>query len=236
MDQAPLMADICVSQLNQNIMNTKVAIIGLGNIGRAVAANLVKGGREVIVADRTLAKASALANTLGTKARPMEVPTAIQEAGIIILAIYFEPIRAFLAAYAGTLQGKIIVDPSNPIAPAEGGGFKKIIEENVSAGMVLSAEIPESATLVKAFGTLGATTLAEAAHTLPRSVLFYALDNLKVKPVIEELLRDSGFEPVNIGGLDKSIRIEVFGDLHEYGALGRAVNLLEVQGLESIPA
>jgi predicted dinucleotide-binding enzyme len=231
-----MMADICVSQLNQNIMNSKVAIIGLGNIGRAVAANLVKGGREVIVADRTLEKATALANKLGANARPMEVPSAIQEAGILILAIYFEPIRAFLAAHAGTLQGKIIVDPSNPIAPAEGGGFKKIIDENVSAGMVLSAEIPVSATLVKAFGTLGAATLSDAAHALPRSVLFYALDNLKVKPVIEELLRDSGFEPVNIGGLDKSIRIEVFGDLHEYGALGRAVNLLEVQGLESIPA
>lgn len=231
-----MMADICVSQLNQNIMNTKVAIIGLGNIGRAVAANLVKGGREVIVADRTLEKATALANTLGANARPMEVSSAIQEAGIVILAIYFEPIRAFLAAHAGTLQGKIIVDPSNPIAPTDGGGFKKIIDENVSAGMVLSAEIPESATLVKAFGTLGAATLADAAHTLPRSVLFYALDNLKVKPVIDEVLRDSGFEPVNIGGLDKSIRIEVFGDLHEYGALGRAVILLEVQGLESIPA
>ena len=34
-------------------------------------------------------------------------------------------------------------------------------------------------------------------------------------------------EPVSVGGLDQSIRIEMFGDLHEYGALGRVVTKSE---------
>ncbi len=120
----------------------KVAVIGLGNIGRAVATNLVKGNRPVIIADRTFAKAKSLSETLGNLAQPSEILTAVNEADIIVLAIYFEPIKAFLKQYASELEGKIIVDPSNPIALAEGGGFKKIIGEDQSAGQILSTQLP----------------------------------------------------------------------------------------------
>ena len=41
------------------------------------------------------------------------------------------------------------------------------------------------------------------------------------------LIRVAGFDPVPVGGLDQSIRIEMFGDLHEYGALGRVVTKTE---------
>ena len=212
-------------------MNTKskVAVIGLGNIGGAVAANLVKGNRPVIVADRTLAKAEALAQTLGSLALPAEIPAAIKGADIIVLAIYFNPIQEFLKQYATELEGKIIVDPSNPIAPAEGGGFKKIIGEKESAGQILSTQLPKGAKLAKALGTLGAATLGSAAHQSPANVLFYATDDTTINAEINELIRDNGFEPVRIGGLDQSIRLEVFGDLHEFGALGKTVTLAEAK-------
>jgi len=54
-------------------------------------------------------------------------------------------------------------------------------------------------------------------------VEFYAADNDAAGDVVAELIRAGGYEPVRVGGLDQSIRIEVFGDLHEFGALGRAV-------------
>ncbi|RYF37998.1 MAG: NADP oxidoreductase coenzyme F420-dependent [Chitinophagaceae bacterium] len=206
----------------------KVAVIGLGNIGSAVAANLVKGNRPVIVADRTLAKAEALAQTLGELVQPAEIPAAIKDADIIVLAIYFNPIQEFLKQYASELEGKIIVDPSNPIAPAENGGFKKIVGETESSGQILSTQLPSGAKLAKALGTLGAATLAGGAHQTPeKAVLFYATDDTSINGEIEELIQDSGFEPVCIGGLDQSIRIEVFGDLHEFGALGKSVTLAE---------
>jgi predicted dinucleotide-binding enzyme len=208
---------------------SKVAVIGLGHIGGAVASNLVKGNRPVIVADRTFAKAEQLAEKLGSLATPAEIPAAIKEADIIVLAIYFNPIQELLKQYASELEGKIIVDPSNPIAPAEGGGFKKIIGENESAGQILSTQLPKGAKLAKALGTLGAATLASAAYQIPANVLFYATDDTNINTEIEELIRDNGFEPVRIGGLDQSIRIEVFGDLHEFGALGKTVTLGEAK-------
>lgn len=211
-------------------MSSKVAIIGLGNIGGAVAANLVKGNRDVIVADRKIEKAKSIAVKLGEHAQPAEIPAAIKDADIIILAIYFDPIRQFLKQYANELQGKIIIDPSNPIALAENGGFKKTIGDNESAGQIISTELPAGARLVKAFGSLGVDTLLNAAHKgTDQSVMFYATDDTGLTSEIEELIHNSGFEPLRVGGIEKSIRIEVFGDLNEYGALGKTVTLAEAK-------
>ncbi|HEY8113213.1 MAG TPA: hypothetical protein VII16_10150 [Actinomycetes bacterium] len=56
---------------------------------------------------------------------------------------------------------------------------------------------------------------------------FYATDDDSAGELVAELIRADGYEPVRVGGLDKSIRIEAFGDLHELGALGRVVTRSE---------
>ena len=117
---------------------SKVAVIGLGNIGKIVASNLVKGNREVIVASHKIEDAKAVAQQLGSLAKPAEVAAAIKEAEIIVLAVWFSTIKELLAKYASELQGKIIIDPSNPIAPDGNGGFKKIIGAEESAGQIQS--------------------------------------------------------------------------------------------------
>lgn len=206
----------------------KVAVIGLGNIGKVAAANLVKGSRAVIVADRTIEKAMAFAEELGALAQPMQISAAIKEADIIVMAVWFNAIKELLVTYAKELQGKIIIDPSNPIALDEKGGFKKIIGEKESAGEILSSLLPANAKLVKALGTLGAASLKNAAFQNPANVLFFATDDTGINAAAEQLIQDSGFEPVRVGGINQSIRIEVFGDLHEFGALGKTVTAAEV--------
>ena len=214
-------------------MNTKsnVAIIGLGNIGTTVATNLVKGNRAVIVADRRTEKASSLAKKLGRLAQPMEIPAAIKEADILVFAVWFSAIKELLNKYSTELQGKTIVDPSNPIAPDDKGGFKKIIGEKESAGEIISSLLPKNTRLAKALGTLGVASLANAAFQKPARVLFYATDDSSINADIEQLIRDNGFEPVRVGGIDRSIRIEVFGDLHESGSLGKTITQNEVKQL-----
>lgn len=209
--------------------DSNVAIIGLGNIGRVIAANLTKGNRVVIVAARDFSKAQNLAQELGNFAQPMEIEAALQEADIIVLAIWFADIQEFLIQYASQLEGKIIVDPSNPIAPNEKGGFDKTIGVHESAGQLNAALLPKGAKLAKAFGTLGVASLADASGQKPEmAVLFYATDDQSIDGQIEELIVDAGFEPVRVGSLDQSIRLEVFGELHEFGALGKTITLSEV--------
>lgn len=203
---------------------SKVAVIGLGNIGKTIVQNFVKGNRPVIIASRKLEEATALAQESGTLVTAAETGDAIKNADIIILSVWFNTIRELFEQYSTELQGKIIIDPSNPIAPDENGGFKKIIGEKESAGQLNAAILPKGAILVKAFGTLGAASLANPAFQTPeRSVLFYAADDTTVDAAVEQLVQDNGFDAVKVGGLDQSIRIEVFGDLHEFGALGKVV-------------
>lgn len=208
--------------------SSKVAVIGLGNIGKIVAQNFVKGNRPVIIASRKLEDATALAQELGNLATATETGEAIKNADIIILSVWFTTIQDLFEQYGTELQGKIIIDPSNPIAPDENGGFKKIIGEKESAGQLNAALLPKGAKLVKAFGTLGAASLANAAYQAPeKSVLFYATDDTTVDTAVEQLIKDNGFDAVKVGGIDQSIRIEVFGDLHEFGALGKVVTKSE---------
>lgn len=208
----------------------KVAIIGLGNIGKVVAANLVKGNREVIVASHKLEDAKAFAQQLGSLAKAAEVRAAIEEANIVVMAVWFSTIQELVKQYAPELKGKIIVDPSNPIAPDGNGGFKKIIGADESAGEIISGLLPKDAVLAKALGTLGAGSLASAAFQKPEAaVAFYATDDTSINTKIEELIKDNGFDPVHVGGIDQSIRIEVFGKLHEFGALGKAVTKSELK-------
>lgn len=208
---------------------SKVAVIGLGNIGKAVASNLVKGNREVTIASHKIEDAKALATQLGSLAKPADVKAAIKEADIIVMSVWFSTIQELFKQYSTELHGKIIIDPSNPIAPDGNGGFKKIIDAEESAGQILKGLLPTGAKLVKALGSLGAASLAGAAHRKPRAVLFYASDDRSINSTIEELIKDSGFEPVSIGGIDQSIRMEVFGELHEFGALGKTVTLAELK-------
>ncbi len=209
-----------------------IAIIGLGNIGSRLARNLAFGGRDVIVADRTLAKAQSLAEELGASTTAMPVSDAVGKADVIILAIYFDAIQEFLVTHRSGLAGKIVVDPSNPIAPDGAGGFKKIIPEDQSSGKLIAGLLPEGAEAVKAFGTLGAESLASGVNRSPeKAVLFYATDYPEAGRVVAGLIEASGFAPVSVGGIDQSLRIEVGGDLHEFGKLGQLVSVQEAEAL-----
>ncbi|MBB6370142.1 NADPH-dependent F420 reductase [Chryseobacterium shigense] len=208
----------------------KIAVIGLGNIGKAVANNLVNNKHQVIVAARNAEEAANFAVQSGGFAQNASIEDAINTADIIIPAIWFGSFKDFFNDNRDLLQGKTIVDVSNPIAPDGNGGFKKIIGENESAGELNKAILPKGAKLVKAFGTLGAGTLASSSNQEPeKAVLFYASDDTEVNEDIENVIRNAGFEPLRIGGIDQSIRIEVFGDLHEFGALGKTVTLAEAK-------
>ena len=208
------------------------AVIGLGNIGSRLAKNLTAGGEKIIVAAKTLTNAQELASELGSKAEAMPVADAIAKADVIILAIYFDAIKQLISTYQRALAGKIVVDPSNPIAPDGKGGFKKTIPAEQSSGQLISALLPDGAQLVKAFGTLGAESLASGANRTPeRAVLFYATDYPEAGDVVAKLIMASGFSPVSVGGIDQSIRIEVGGDLHEFGKLGKLVSVKEAEPL-----
>jgi 8-hydroxy-5-deazaflavin:NADPH oxidoreductase len=210
----------------------KTAIIGVGNIGAQLAKNLTSDGEEIIIANRDVSKAQKLAAELGGKAKAMTIAEAINKADVVILAVYFDVMKDLIATYHTALAGKIVVDPSNPIAPDGKSGFKKTISVDQSSGQIIAALLPEGAEFVKAFGTLSAESLGAGVNRSPdRAVLFYATNYPEAGRVVAKLITASGFSPVSVGGVDQSIRIEVGGDLHEFGKLGKLVSAKEGEAL-----
>jgi len=210
------------------ISESTVAIIGTGNIGSRLAADWAAGGQDFLLAGRDQEAARKIAAGLDGHAEAVSVDEAVDRADALVVAVWLPDFRQFIAQYEDRLAGKVIIDPSNPVGPDADGNYRKVIGEQESSGQILAGLLPTGARLVKAFGTLSAPTLSAAARQEPeRAVLFYAADDDAAGDLVAELIRAAGFDPVRVGGLDQSIRIEMFGDLHEYGALGRVVTRTE---------
>jgi predicted dinucleotide-binding enzyme len=211
-----------------SISDSTVAIVGTGNIGSRLAANFAAGGLDFLLAGRDQEAARKIAADLGGRAEAVSTDEAVDRADVLVFALWLDAFEQVIASYGGRLAGKVIVDPSNPVGPDESGNYRKVIGEQESSGQILAGLLPPGARLVKAFGTLSAPTLSAAARREPeRAVQFYAADDAAAGDLVADLIRAGGYEPVRVGGLDQSVRIEMFGDLHEYGALGRVVTRSE---------
>jgi 8-hydroxy-5-deazaflavin:NADPH oxidoreductase len=206
------------------------AIIGVGNVGGAVARHLTAGGEQVVLAARKEADADALADELGSLASAATVPEAIEAADAIVLAVWFDAMKQLIAEYGGLLDGKIVVDPSNPLGVNADGTMFRTLPEGQSQGSLVAAMLPAGAHYVKAFGTLDAGSLASSANRAPRrAVLFYATDDDRAAAAIERLITAAGFDPVRAGSLSDAGRIEMpGGDLH-LATLGRLLDADEAR-------
>jgi predicted dinucleotide-binding enzyme len=202
------------------------AIIGVGNIGGALARHLVRGGEQVVLAAREEPNAVALAGELGPLASAAPVPEAIKAADVVVFAVWFDPLKQLMAEYADLLDGKVMADPSNPLGFTADGTLFRTLPEGQSQGSLVAAMLPAGAHYVKALGTLSAPSLAGSANRTPRrAVLFYATDDDRAAAAIERLITVAGFDPVKAGGVSDAGRIEMpGGDLHEAELGGKLLN------------
>src|SRR5690242_16349149 len=129
------------------------AIIGIGNIGSTIARHLVAGGESVVVAARDESKAKALAHELGPNARAALVEDAIAGAHAVVLALWLDDMRVVIPQQQ-LLDGRVVIDPSNPIAFDANGQMSRTLPDDQSAGSIVSGLLPADSHYAKAFGTL----------------------------------------------------------------------------------
>jgi predicted dinucleotide-binding enzyme len=203
------------------------AIVGVGNLGSAVARHLVAGDEAVVLAARDEAHAVGLAHELGPRAEAALVEDAIEVADVVVLALWLDQIRELVPEQARLLENKIVVDPSNPIGFDESGQMIRTLPDGQSSGSIVAGLLPASTHYVKAFGTLGADSLASSVNREPQRVaLFYATDDDVAAEAVERLIRAAGFDPVKAGGAAAAIRMEgPAGDLSQGGLNGALLDL-----------
>ncbi|HXY21270.1 MAG TPA: NADPH-dependent F420 reductase [Burkholderiaceae bacterium] len=191
----------------------KVTVIGSGNMGSALAKQIAKAGHSLVVTGRNSTKAKDLAQTLGATYRATD---AAQGADVVVLATpYNEALSALRAA--GGLQGKIVVDISNPLTPDFMG---LTIGHSTSAAEQIQKAFPE-AKVVKAFNTVFAQVLAQGAKLHEATVpVFFASDDASAKETVKALIQSIGFSPIDAGPLKNARYLEPLAGLNIYLGYG----------------
>ncbi len=193
------------------------AIIGTGGIGSAIARQLASGGETVRLSSADQASARTLAAKIGPAAVvAVDNRAALQDVDAVVLALRFTVLKGVIDEIADALTDKVVVVPSNPVGLDAGGKLIHLLPEGQSSGEVVSGWLPAGTHVAMAFGSMSASLFESSSHRSPDpAVLFYATDGDRAGKEVEQLIRTAGFEPVKIGGLRQSSRLEVGGDLHD---------------------
>jgi 8-hydroxy-5-deazaflavin:NADPH oxidoreductase len=193
------------------------AIIGTGGIGSAIARRLASGGETLRLSSADNKSARILAAQIGPAAVvAVDNRDALKGADAVVLALRFTVLKGVIEQITDSLAGKVVVVPSNPLSTDAHGKVSRVLPEGQSSGEVVGGWLPAGARLAMAFGTMSADLLESASNRSPEpAVLFYATDNDQAGEEVERLIRTAGFEPVKVGGIEQSGRLEAGGDLHD---------------------
>jgi 8-hydroxy-5-deazaflavin:NADPH oxidoreductase len=177
----------------------KVAIIGAGNVGKALTTSFTRAGHDVTIAAAHPDHAADAAKELGATAAPSKAD-AVSDADLVVLAVPATALDSVASELAGDLAGKVVVDVSNRPTPNPAGPGTSIAEE-------LQDRLPDSR-VVKAFNTLFASRQAEPVVAGVSADGFVAADDATAKKTVLETLDGLGFRPVDAGPLAAARTLE----------------------------
>lgn len=185
----------------------KIGVIGAGGIGGTIGTLWAKAGHEVFFSSRNPEKLSDLITGENTQAGT--VAEAAKFGDVILLACYYTTLDEAIAA-AGSLDGKILIDATNPYE-RENGKLHRV--PDASSGLELAAKLPNTK-VVKAYNTLPTATFENEAHRSEPYAVFYCSDDAAAKAIVARLISDSGFVGIDIGNLTQVIHQEPGGVLY----------------------
>ena len=179
----------------------KVAIIGAGNVGKALGISLTRAGHEVTISAKSPESANAAAREVGASSAE-SAANAVTDAGIIIFAIPYQAEDAVAAEIASLVAGRTIIDVSNPIRPDFSG-----LATDTSAAEELQHHLPD-AHVVKAFNTVFASNQADPAASVEPIDGYVAGDDGEAKREVMSLLESIGMKPLDVGPLSSARYLE----------------------------
>jgi predicted dinucleotide-binding enzyme len=182
---------------------SRISIIGVGNMAGALAGRALTGGNEVEIIGRDPAKAKALAAALGGATVGTAGTTPAGDT--VILAVPYTSAAAVISEYGDALDGKVIVDITNPITP----DFTRFLTPEGSSGAQEIADAaPVGAHVVKAFNTLPCDVLAAGSIEGRPVDVFIAGDDAQAKAKVSTLIQSLGMHPMDAGPLPMARALE----------------------------
>ncbi len=187
----------------------RIGILGSGLMGGKLGTIFARAGHDVIFSyARNVEKLKKLAREAKAKARAGTPAEAAVESDILLLAVHWLRFEDVLKK-AGDLSKKIVVSCSLPMNVDD----TALVVGHDSSGAERLAKMIPKARVVSAFNTVPSEVLFgvyEARRKPDRPSLVYCGDHESAKETVAQLIRDTGFDPVDAGPLRMARRTEPF--------------------------
>jgi predicted dinucleotide-binding enzyme len=180
----------------------KIAIIGTGNVGGALATAWSKAGHTILlgVQDVNDFKGKDLLSNANTSVHPIQ--DAVRNAEVILVATP-APAAVDVAKSLGDTSGKVIIDAMNVVMGRGPVGFTNTAD-------AILANTP-TRDVVKSFNTTGFNSMKNPVYGNLAIDMFMAGDSEHGKKIVRQLALDAGFaECYDVGGNDKFQLMEQF--------------------------
>jgi predicted dinucleotide-binding enzyme len=176
----------------------KIGIIGSGHVGSALGGVWAKTGHEVMFSSRSLDNDKKLAAEVGANARAGTPQEAAAFGQVILFAVPYSAFPELTKNLGNSLKGKVVINASNPFPQRDGEIANQARAEG--AGL-FDAHLLAGALVVRAFNAVGAARMA-SAHEDPGKIGMPIAGDKQAIEIVSRLVREAGFEPVVVGGLD----------------------------------
>jgi 8-hydroxy-5-deazaflavin:NADPH oxidoreductase len=182
----------------------RIGVLGTGGMADALATHWVRAGHEVFVGGRDAERARRLAAKLGGGVRYGDPRGAAGFGEAVLAALPFAAGAAVVRGLGAALDGKALVDCSNPVGP----GFR-LLTDGTSAAGLLAAAAP-GAQVVKAFNLCHEDVWRKDPPVFGGRPLAVPVcgDDGPALALVRTLVRDTGCTPVPAGGLDRAGLLE----------------------------
>ncbi|WP_284986914.1 NAD(P)-binding domain-containing protein [Arthrobacter sp. fls2-241-R2A-172] len=193
----------------------KIAVLGTGMVGHALAGKLVTLGHEVTMGSREAGNPKGMewARSAGAGASAGSFAEACARSSLIINATPGTVSLSVLAeAGDATLDGKILLDVSNPLDSSKGFPPPLTVCNTDSIAETIQRAHP-GARVVKSLNTVTAPVMVDPGRLPAPHDIFMAGNDADAKAVVSGLLQEFGWTPAHIrdlGGLDAARAMEMW--------------------------
>jgi predicted dinucleotide-binding enzyme len=185
----------------------KIGVIGSGRIGGTVGSLWVKAGHEVLFSSRHPNELKSLVEPLGPRARAGWPKEAAAFGEVVLVSVPYKAVPQIGRDFAKELAGKVVLETGNPYPGRD--GEMALAARSKGTGLASKSFLP-GVRLVRAFNSIGSYSLRSEAHRSGEKVgVPLAGDDRQALAVAAQLVRDAGFEPVIVGGLDRAKEFDV---------------------------
>ncbi|UCD69320.1 MAG: NAD(P)-binding domain-containing protein [Betaproteobacteria bacterium] len=178
---------------------TKIGIIGSGKVGGAIGSVWVKAGHEVMFSSRHIKHDRELAIKLGANAYAGTPREAAAFGEVEMISVPYHALPDVRENVGDLVKGKVVIDTCNPFVWRDGELAAWAREKG--AGLA-SLELLPGARIVRAFNAISYVSMGRAHEQPGRFGMPIASDDAGAVAIASPLIRDVGYEPVLVGGME----------------------------------